>query len=396
MTCIDERRIGGVVDHNGAVTDEEIAERIRLARRRDMTPYRIGGHRVLVETVRQPAGVLTTVHRVLDGQITVLRAAADSFSHDVAQALLDVPAVSTGTVHPIPTNLPGSKLSHALVLGPSSPPGPDPELDQRTVTVVAVHRSEFLVGEPEKDFHTAISKAGTGLYHHLNDWNRHPIPRADARLLDDWPGGSLRRSPTPHPTNAERLLTQVVPDCPAGVRFEIRSMLGHELLLQRRWDRGIGTINDTDGAAAPIDLPRHELWAALEPIFRTDAPSTISMVRPGTPEQDVLELRYWTEDRGSAGLPLMKALGDCLARLDKQILRTPGNWAVFTSRSDVVIQVKCTDDRRLWLETPDPSTSRSRGRVVTTEEAANLLEILARQDRSGVDELPGTETIPWE
>ncbi|MEU4221799.1 hypothetical protein [Actinoplanes sp. NPDC026623] len=61
------------------MTDEEIAGRIARARRREQTPATIGGHAVLLDTIRLPAGVVTTVHRVLDGRITVLRATAGSW-----------------------------------------------------------------------------------------------------------------------------------------------------------------------------------------------------------------------------------------------------------------------------------------------------------------------------
>ncbi|WIN00660.1 hypothetical protein ACTOB_004379 [Actinoplanes oblitus] len=417
------------------MTDEEIAERIRRARRREQTPGRIGRHEVLVDTVRLPGGVVTTVHRVLDGRVTVLRAGADSFREDVALALLDVPAVASGTVEPVAIDVPGLRLDRAVALGPAGDSGLDPELDTRTVTVVAVHHSEIRPGEAEADFHTAISSRGTGLVHHLDDWHRHPAPRADARLLDDWPGGMMRRSAKFHPWQAERMLTRVAPDGPAGVRVEIRSMGGHVLVLRREWDRGVGTLTFPDGTTTPVDLPRHELWARLSPIFlgeerevpeapevprkpevlegreewreserREDGadrdggaqPAGLATVAPGTPELDVLEMRYQTRDHGWAALPRMEALDSCVARLDHHILRAPGNWAVFTSRSDAVIQVECTEAGRLWLETPDPATKQSRGRLVSVREATTLLEILAREDRSAVAELPGVETIAWD
>jgi hypothetical protein len=347
-------------------------------------PAWIGRHAVLIDT----AGAVTTVHRVLDGQITVLRAAAGSYRDDVARALLDLPAVSTPTIRPIAVDLPGLRLDRALVLGPE--PG------TRTVTVVAVHHSEILAGEAQRDFHVAISSRGTGLVRHLDDWHRHPVPRADARLLDDWPGGMMRRSERFHPWQAERVLTRAAPDGPAGVRVEIRGMDGHVLVLRRSWDRGVGTLTSPDGASTPIDLPRHELWARLGPVLRGEDPTGLVTVSPGTPETDVLEMRYQTEDRGWASLPRMESLDGCVARLDRHILRTPGNWAVFTSRSDAVIQVECTDDGLLWLETPDPATNRSLGRLVTVREAAALLETLAREDRSAVAELPGVETVAWD
>jgi hypothetical protein len=378
------------------MTDEEIAERIRRARRRDLTAGRIGEHAVLIDTVRLPAGAVTTVHRVLDGRITVLQAGVGSFRDDVARALLDVPVTSTGTIRPVVIDVPGLRLDRALVLGPGSGSAPDPELDERTVTVVAVHHSEILAGEAEPDFQKAMSSRGTGLVHHLDDWRRHPVPRADARLLDDWPGGPIRRSAKLHPWHAERMLTRVAPAGPADVRVEIRSMAGHVLVLRRRWDRGVGTLTFPDGASAPVDLPRHDLWARLGPIFLGADPRDLVTVFPGTPETDVLEMRYQTEDRGWASLPVLEPVGSCVARLDRQILRTPGNWAVFTSRSDAVIQVECTDDGRLWLETPDPATQQSRGLLVTVAEATALLEILAREDRSAVADLPGAQTVAWD
>ncbi len=372
------------------MTDEEIAERIRRERPTEVTPAVIGGHPVLIDTVRLPGGHVTTVHRVRDGQVTVLHAGADSFREDVAAALLDVPPVRAATIMPIPIDVPGVRLDHALVLAPVL------ARDEPAVTVVAVHHSEFLPGETEKAFHAAISSHGTGLVHRIDNWDRHPVPRADARLLDDWPGGMMRRSQKFHPWQAERMLSAVAPDGPAGVRVEIRTMAGHVLVLQRRWDRATGTLTFPEGTSTPIDLPRGELWTRLGPLFLGADPGELVTVAAGAPETDVLEMRYETQDRGWASLPRMEGLGDCVARLDRQILRTPGNWAVFTSRSDAVIQVECTDAGELWLETPDPATKQSRGRVVTLPEAAGLLEILAREDRSAVADLPGAEDVDWE
>ncbi|BCJ47971.1 hypothetical protein GCM10010168_23300 [Actinoplanes ianthinogenes] len=377
------------------MTEDEIVERIRRARQREQTPARIGGHEVLIDTVRLPTGIVTTVHRILDGRVTVLHAGAGSFREDVARALLDVPAVATGTVQPVAIDVPGLRLDRALALGPDDA-GSDPELDERTVIVVAVHHSEILPGEPEQDFATAISTRGTGLAYRLNEWDRHPVPRADARLLDDWPGGMMHRSERFHPWQAERMLTRVAPDGPAEVRVEIRSMAGHDLVLQRRWDRAVGTLTFPDGTPVPIDLPRHELWARLGAVFLGEDTTGLVTVAAGTPEADVLEIRYQTEDRGWASLPRMESLDSCVARLDAHILRSPGNWAVFTSASDAVIQVECTEEGGLWLETPDPDTKQSLGRLVTVAEAATLLGVLAREDRSAVADLPGVETVPWD
>ncbi|BCY10093.1 hypothetical protein [Actinoplanes sp. L3-i22] len=345
-------------------------------------------HPVLIDTVRQPGGLLTTVRRERGGQTTVLRADADSFREDVAQALLGVPPVPAATIRPVVIDVPGLRLDRALVLGPDG--------DDQAVSVVAVHHSEILAGETEKDFRSAISAHGTGLVHRLGNWDRHPVPRADARLLDEWPGGVMHRSERFHPWPAERMLTTVAPSGPAGVRVEIRSMGGHVLVLERRWDRGVGTLTFPDGATVPVDLPRHDLWARLGPVFLGEDLTGLVTATPGTPETGVLEMRYQTEDVGWASLPMLETLDGCVARLDRQILRAPGNWAVFTSRSDAVVQVECTDSGKLWVETPDPDTKRSWGLLATVEEAAGLLRILAREDRSAVTDLPGAESIAWD
>ncbi|WP_436531279.1 hypothetical protein [Actinoplanes sp. HUAS TT8] len=337
-----------------------------------------------ITRLRQPGGELTTVRRTRDdGRVTVVRAAAGSYREDVASALLDVVAPA-GTTQPI--DVPGFALDRALVLG----------ADAGERVVVAVHRSEVLDGESEKAFRNAISSHGTGLLPRLDNWERVPVPRADARLLDDWPGGMMRPSERFHPWPAERMLTLVAPSGPADVRVEIRSMGGHALVLQRRWDRGVGTLTHPDGTSVPVDLPRRALWERLGPVFLGDDLTGLVTVDAGTPETDVLEMRYQTEDRGWASLPMLEALDGCVARLDRQILRAAGNWAVFTSRSDAVIQVECTESGRLWLETPEPETKRSWGLLVTVPEAAELLTILAREDRSAVATRPGAESVAWD
>ncbi|MEV6350455.1 hypothetical protein [Actinoplanes sp. NPDC051851] len=369
------------------MNDAEIVE--RLGRHREMRAATVGGHAVFVDTAAFPAGELTTVHRVRDGRVTVVRAESGSYREDVARVLLDLPLGADGRIRAAPIDLPGLPFDRAIALT-------DLSAGEVPCTVVAaVHHSEIRAGEPERDFQAAISSHGTGLVHHIGNWRRTPVARADARLLDDWPGGIIRRSSTLHAWPAERLLTRVAPEGPAGVRVEIHAVGGEVLVLRREWDRGVGTLTLPDGTPTPVDLPRHELWARLGPVFLGD-PAALVTEHSGTPETDVLDLRYQTEEHGWASLPMMETLDHCVARLDRHILRTPGNWAVFTSRSDAVIQVECTAEGLLWLETPYPEEKRSHGRVVTVEEAAALLTTLAREDRSAVDDLPGVEVIGWD
>ncbi|MEU4420441.1 hypothetical protein AB0F81_07415 [Actinoplanes sp. NPDC024001] len=377
------------------MTDDEIIERLRTARPFPAVPARIGGHDVRVETVPMPDGATTTVFRVRDGRVTVLRAELGSFREDVAAALLDLPAEPSGVVRAVALHVAGLALDRAVVRGPGVEFPADPVLSARTVSVDVAHRSEVLDGEDAAAF--LLTTTGKSLGLPLHDWNREPLARADARLLDDWPGGPIRRSRRRFPWPAERLLTQIAPEGPSGVRVEIRDVRGYELVVQRRWDRIVGTLTPPGGGTVQeVDVPRRLAWRAFAPIFRGEDVTGLETVIEGAAETDVLEMRYQTEDRGWAELPALHTLEDCEARLSRHIARTPGNWAVFTSRSDAVVQVSCEDGGRLWLETPDAAAGRSRGRFVTGDEAARMLRILASEDRSAVEELGDLETVSWD
>lgn len=346
---------------------------------------------MLTETVPLPAGPVTIIFRVRSGRVTVVRATNGSYREDMAAALLAIPDEPADIVRTAPLHVPGSVLDRAVVLSA----GDTPYLADRTVSVYAAHRSEVLEGETQDAF--LFTTTGKGISLPVHDWNREPLPRADARLLDDWPGGPIRRSKRRFPWPAERLLTQIAPEGPSGVRVEIRDMRGYELVVQRRWDRVVGTLTAPDSEfTREVDVPRRLAWRAFAPVFRGEDVTELATVIGGAAETNMLEMRYQTEDRGWAELPALHSVEECEARLDRHIARTPGNWAVFTSRSDAVIQVSCEAGGRLWLETPDAAAGRSRGRFVTGDEAARMLRILASEDRSAVEELGELETVSWE
>ncbi|MEU4421901.1 hypothetical protein AB0F81_14850 [Actinoplanes sp. NPDC024001] len=445
--------------------DEEIIERIRIDRRHDATPARIGRHDVVVETVRLGAAVgeLTTVFRVRDGVITLLRAARGTFRADVAATLLDtadrMPGDLGGVVHVAELRADGLALDRAAVFRPSQAFN-DPELASLTVAAVPVHRSEVREGET-----TAAFEETTGKLMRLpvNEWDRQPKPRAHARLLDDWPGGRMRKVKKPGMWPAERLFTEVAPDLGIEVRLEATDVRGHRLVLSRTWDRLTGVLTlasdtekhassaethagDTESHASsadthangtepyassadthangtephassadthasgteilasgagrraekhPVDVPRLAAWPALEAIFAGREVRPADLTVAGTPETDVLDVTFQTAARGWAGAPRLDTLADALSLLTTPGLHTPGDWAAFTSRSGTVVQVRCEDDGRLWLESPDARSSRSLGRHVTVDEASRMVTILAREDRSAVAELGGLSTVSW-
>lgn len=72
-----------------------------------------------------------------------------------------------------------------------------------------------------------------------------------------------------------------------------------------------------------------------------------------------------------------------------------GNFMVFQAPSGVVFQVMWHEGPKLWGEWPDPSAKASRGRYLSLREAREMITILARDGRSGADDLGGTHLKPW-
>ncbi len=351
----------------------DIAELLAGPRRRPVTPGRAGRHEVLTQSLTIAGNAMVTVYHVGDGGIvTMLQADRDSYREDLAEILIDAaltadPAGTTTALVPI-----AFPLDRAAVtpVGAADMFRRFPEVSAITREVLAVHRSEVIDGE---------LPGGT---RPDRVWTREPSPRAAIALLDAWPGGPWHEG-VAIVREASALLTRELPGLPSGVRLRVRDAHGHDLTVERRWDRLVG-----DG----IDLPLFTLADTLGPMFLDGSPPPAPL--PAGPVPGMLEMTYQTGDRGYAALPLLRPLDECTARLEKQILRHAGNWAVFAGRSGAIVQVRRDDENPvLWLETPDPAASVSRGRLVTMEEAVRMLTILAREDRSAVEELGGLETV---
>ncbi|MBF9133567.1 hypothetical protein I0C86_32210 [Plantactinospora sp. S1510] len=71
-----------------------------------------------------------------------------------------------------------------------------------------------------------------------------------------------------------------------------------------------------------------------------------------------------------------------------------GAWLCCRGRSGGIVQMRW-EQRRLWLETPDPEASASLGRHVTIPEAERMIRALATEDRVAVPELGGLTTDSW-
>jgi len=384
------------------MTDDEILEAIRGSHASALVPGRLGGHDVHLSTFRIGGKApLTTVFRIRDGRLTLLRAADGSYREDLAVALLDAADRAPGrlgdVVHVQPLDLDGLALDRVVVYLPVQAYRGRPELSAATVRVVPAHRSEVRPGESRDEFEETTGKS---MRLPVDEWARSPRPRAAVRLLDDWPGGPLARTRRAFPQAAEHVFTRTAPGLARGIRLEATDVRGHRLVVSRTWDRLTGTlILSTDGTVHPVDIPISAPWATLSPIFSGDPVDPRALAAPSHPDiaEDLLEFTYETADRGWASVPLPTTLESCLTRLRGQILRTPGNFGVFYSRSGAIVQVRrCPEDEPpLWLETPYPDVGHSLGRHVTVEEAERLITILAREDRSAVPELDDLTTVTW-
>ncbi|MEV4135659.1 hypothetical protein AB0J72_26220 [Dactylosporangium sp. NPDC049742] len=284
----------------------------------------LGSHRVHLDVAPYGPVDVTSVYEVRAGIVTVLLANKHSYREDVAVALLDAAeqvgvAWPGAAVHVRPMEVPGCPLDRAVVLGPGGHRwfAETPELAGRTIGIFALHRSEFVEGEDGAAFFSAINNRGLGVP--IAEWHRAPKPRADVRLLDDWPGGAMRRLRRPAPWSAERLMTHYVPDLPRGVRLSVCDVRGFELLLERRWDRIVGTITAPHRAAtADVDIARIKAWDTWRPLFlgeTVDLTTLGAATAETAPETDMLELTYSSADRGYASLPMLRPLDDCVARL---------------------------------------------------------------------------------
>jgi hypothetical protein len=380
-----------------------LVDLIQEGRPNPAVPARVGRHDVLME--RGFVGVF--VYQLRGDRILVVHA-NEGYRDDVVAALLDAvddlaDADDLGSIVRLrPIQVPGFALDRAALLGPGCTDFfQNTPLADRGMQVMPVHRSEAVDGEEYESFWPGVIGKNLGIRHH--DWTREPSPRADVRRLDDGVGGlyrrnrSSRRSSKPALARARTVFEQHLPALADGVRLSIMDTRGHDLRLHREWDRLRGTL-ELPGAAEAIDvdIPRLSAWAVFGPLFggADFEPAALEVRRP--PEH-MLTMRVNDSERrryDRDGHPV--SLDECLRWLDA-LAPIDGNFLVFAGRSEGVIQMgwQGPGEPRLWLETPEPAHRRSRGRHVTRDEAATMIQALARDDRVAVDDLGDLETVAW-
>jgi hypothetical protein len=380
----------------GMGDETTIADLIANCRNRPPVPARLGRHDVAVEH----SFVGTFVYQVRGDRILVVQANR-GYRDDVAVALLDaVDGFAEGdhgaAVRLAPIDVAGFPLDRAALLGPGcsdffkkSPLAP------RGMQVIPVHRSEAADGEDYESFWPVLGW-DEGLRH--QQWTRDPSPRADVLRVDGVPDGRTGI------TQAKWVLGQVLPGLPDGAELTVADVRGYQLRLHRDWDRLRGTLRfpAEARAAVAVDIPKNAGWAVFGPLFSGGAydpaafePAALDALPPPAPmlmlKVNDAERRRYDDAEQPADLET------CLRWLDA-LAATDGNFLVFAGRSGGVVQLRWEGpgEPRLWLEAPELAERRSRGRHVTRDEAATMVEALAREDRVAVDDLGDLDTVNWD
>lgn len=383
------------------VDGARLADLIQEGRTSPAVPARIGRHDVLMES----GWVGVFVYQIRGDRVLVVHA-NKGYRDDIVGALLDAvddlaDADDLGSIVRLrPIQVAGFALDRAVLLGPGHTSFfKNRSLADRGLQVIPVHRSEAVDGEEYEAFWPGVM--GRNLAGRHYDWTREPSPRADVRRLDDGVGGLYRhsrRSSKPALVQASMVLQHDLPALADGVRLSVMDTRGHDLRLHREWDRLRGTLQIPGKAEViEVDISRLSAWAVFGPLFG-GADFEPAALEAWWPPEHMLMMCVGDSERrrhDSDGHPT--SLDECLHWLDA-LAATDGNYLAFVGRSEGVVQMRWQGpgEPRLWLETPEPPHGRSRGRYVTRDEAATMIQALAREDRVAVDDLGDLETVTWD
>lgn len=158
-----------------------------------------------------------------------------------------------------------------------------------------------------------------------------------------------------------------------GVRLSVLATSGHELEVERAWDRVRGTLRAPDGTERDVDVPRHAVWDVFGPLFG-GGDADFGARRPG---EAMLMMRVNDEQRRRYDEEFRPTgLEECLTWL-RAIQPVDGNFLVFHGRSGGVVQMAWEAGGRLWIE----SAHGVGGRHASMAEAERAITVLAEEDR---------------
>ncbi|MEV6279241.1 hypothetical protein [Nocardia sp. NPDC051832] len=367
------------------------------------TPARIGRHEVLIENLGFGAEK-TFVYRIRNGRVTALLA-GPSYREDLASALLDavddlVDADDLGsTVHLRPLDVPGVALDRAALFGPGYTGFFDrkPEFADCGLQVVPVHSSEVDDGA-DIDAFVRGRIFGKNLGIDEKDWSRAPVPAARVLRLDHNPGGlyrptrKARNMSKPVAKPAQELFERDLPEMFHGPEeISVHGVHGQELRLRRGFDRLLGTLRlPGDDQPMAVDAPIESGWELFSTLFHTGEfdPATLAAAarRPATPMLDTRIRNRYRDDTE----PWRTTLDSALLWIEKMEAHA-GHSLHFTGRSGGCVQLIWHSDGgepELSMDTAQPGRQPTPARRTTRAEAAQIVRVLAHEDRLTGDKEP--------
>ncbi|WP_116243736.1 DUF6891 domain-containing protein [Nocardiopsis sp. FIRDI 009] len=247
-------------------------------------------------------------------------------------------------------------------------------------------------------------------------WNGDPDALLTVELDGRWrrwgrraahPGSAIRgepsvevayTNPSPYATPAwvshyegrvtvRELARMVLPWLPRDFTATVTSDRGETVVIERAFD--VLRVRETGRllSRARVEEPLSR-WAVGGVWPEEDAVST---------GDGMVDVSYQdTSHDGIGSASVAEPMETAAARdLVHQLTPAPDSFAVFVARDGSCVQMMWHAGPRLWLETPDPGASLSRGRYVSVSEADEMVRILADEGRIALDELGELAVVNW-
>ncbi|MCY9787735.1 hypothetical protein KIK06_28040 [Nocardiopsis sp. EMB25] len=205
-------------------------------------------------------------------------------------------------------------------------------------------------------------------------------------------------NPSPYPTpewvshyegrvTVRELARMVLPWLPGDFTATMTSDRGDTVVVERAFDvlrvRETGRVLPRERVEEPLSR-----WAVGGVWPEEDAASSgVGMV----------DASYQDTSRDGIGsVDVPEPLETAAARaLVHHLTPAPDSFAVFVARDGSCVQMMWHAGPRLWMETPEPEASLSRGRFVSVSEADEMVRVLAEEGRIALDELGELSVLRW-
>ncbi|WP_028646945.1 DUF6891 domain-containing protein [Nocardiopsis sp. CNT312] len=183
------------------------------------------------------------------------------------------------------------------------------------------------------------------------------------------------------------LARMVLPWLPGGYAATLTSDRGHVITVER------------DAGLLCVSRPRRLLARERleEPLSRWAVGGCWPAEDASSPRTGVLDVKYSDTCGTGIGFVEYPEPMETAAACDLVHRLTPaeGSFAVFDAPGGAVVQMVWEAGPRLWMESPSPEESLSRGRHVTASEAEEMVRILAEEGRVALADLGALAVTPW-